>query len=900
MQSLKNGTQLGGYTLIRLIARGGMGEVYEAHENKLQRRVALKVIAPTNPDEHDRDDLIHRFMIEARTLARVNHPNIVTIYSIDSNGGTPFIAMEFVDGVSFRQLLEEFTFTVDGAIPLFEQMLEGLKSLHENKIIHRDLKPHNLLLRPDGQVKILDFGIAKSAGTMDYTRVGVIVGTLPYMAPELKAGSNATTRSDIWSMGAIFFECLTGHRMVDSLKSGSVLYPEEVAGKIPNEMRQIIEKMCAQEPELRYANISEIIQDLRNLRLSRPPVSDAVWATLAQKVGELAEAERAERERQTPSVRVPQNDLHSPLEQTSASPNSSNRRRKKRNEDRSRWVLPGAGALAFLAIVGLFISQPKNKSVLRSTPPLTQAETQPPANPQESPSVQTEVPVILNEPSDKQILWLEPTRIPTFSWSKVLSHNEYDIQIALDSKFQRVLVQEPVVGTSFRPGHVLSENVYYWRLWPHHPNESPTSANSFTIGLLGPVNLLSPDNGTVLNAGSKSRNIVDFSWSCKSAAKLYVVQIDTHADFSGHPQERLVSSCEWSNSNLSPGTYFWRVRMSDVTPTSDLWSATRQFTIRLPASPFKTAESRPAIRKTEDLPSPKLIESNQSFTLAFSRMPRSLASIGQSVNAVPVLRWHPVKNAHHYLVEISASKDFENHFPEKKTSAPRYEWKEVLPGQAYWRVYAVDSVGEKSNASEAGRLNILLPAPKLNNFYRIKLDSTSSAAVPWKPVPFAHQYMVQIGPRRDLAGAESKLTQDTKMPLTSKPGTYYMRVAVADESGETRSGFSDTATLEIKEEPAALEKPKPLTPLNHAHAPSRNGGISIVFTWAAVPRATSYVLEIAYDESFKEVVDRRPSRTRGVLLQRASLSGRVYWRVQAKSPQGDSNWSEIRYFDVNK
>src|SRR5262245_5606399 len=136
-QSLPNGTTLGEYTLIRLIGRGGMGEVYEAYESKLHRRVALKIIAPLQPDEHDYEDLFRRFLQEARAMAQVNHPNIVTIYDIDRAGGAQFIAMEFVNGLSLKQMLKEISLSLDEAVPIFAQILEGLSCLHDNHIIHR-------------------------------------------------------------------------------------------------------------------------------------------------------------------------------------------------------------------------------------------------------------------------------------------------------------------------------------------------------------------------------------------------------------------------------------------------------------------------------------------------------------------------------------------------------------------------------------------------------------------------------------------------------------------------------------------------------------------------------------------------------------------------------------------
>src|SRR5437879_4589761 len=155
MVNLPPGTSLGSYTIIRLIGRGGMGEVYEANELTLDRRVALKVIARDHIGGKREPEIIARFLQEARILAQVNHPNVVTIHAIDRFNETQFIAMEYIEGASFQEMLTLFAFSGEEAAPLFMQMLQGMQALHGKNILHRDLKPHNLMLRTDGQVKIL-------------------------------------------------------------------------------------------------------------------------------------------------------------------------------------------------------------------------------------------------------------------------------------------------------------------------------------------------------------------------------------------------------------------------------------------------------------------------------------------------------------------------------------------------------------------------------------------------------------------------------------------------------------------------------------------------------------------------------------------------------------------------
>lgn len=279
MQKLANGSTIGSYTILRLIGRGGMGEVYEAHEGSLGRRVALKIIAPQNAGANDEVDLLPRFLNEARTLAQVNHPNVVTIHAIQKIPNHHFIAMEYVEGASFRDLFSLFSFSAHEMAPYFLQLLEGVGALHNRMILHRDLKPQNLMLRPDGQVKILDFGIAKREGEGDAVPE-TLMGTLSYMAPEVVGGSRADFRADLWSLGAIFYEALVGNQLItlysERIKGiraqpdSNVVFPEECLERVPPSIRRFIGRLCEGEPEHRFANAEEAARELKRIILELP------------------------------------------------------------------------------------------------------------------------------------------------------------------------------------------------------------------------------------------------------------------------------------------------------------------------------------------------------------------------------------------------------------------------------------------------------------------------------------------------------------------------------------------------------------------------------------------------------------------------------------------------------
>lgn len=194
---LKQGYLLGPYRIVRLIGEGGMGEVYEARDEVLNRQVALKVISPKLAFN---DEIVRRFMSEGQALARLNHQNVVGVYSLGEERGTHYISMEYVDGYSLHDFLKlKNSLSVDEALHHFKQLLEGVKALHENGIIHRDIKPKNIIIRKDNSVKIVDFGIAKIQGETNtgLTGAGELVGSLYYVAPEVIEGGEATVQSDI-------------------------------------------------------------------------------------------------------------------------------------------------------------------------------------------------------------------------------------------------------------------------------------------------------------------------------------------------------------------------------------------------------------------------------------------------------------------------------------------------------------------------------------------------------------------------------------------------------------------------------------------------------------------------------------------------------------------------------
>jgi hypothetical protein len=275
--SLTPGTRVGPYEVVALLGVGGMGEVLRAKDTKLQREVALKVLPALLAGDPDR---LARFQREAQVLAALNHPNIAHIHGFEDSGSTHAIVMELVEGPTLAERIAQGPVPLEEALPIARQVAEALEAAHEQGIIHRDLKPANIKIRPDGAVKVLDFGLAKAmdqgaAGnqnpsdsptlTARATQMGMILGTAAYMAPEQAKGKPVDKRADIWAFGVVLHEMLSGERCFKgediSETLASVLKDrpsfEELPPAIPLRLKRLLERCLERDPKLRLRDIGE-------------------------------------------------------------------------------------------------------------------------------------------------------------------------------------------------------------------------------------------------------------------------------------------------------------------------------------------------------------------------------------------------------------------------------------------------------------------------------------------------------------------------------------------------------------------------------------------------------------------------------------------------------------------
>ena len=271
------GETFGHYRLVEQLSTGGMGIVYRAHDEHLDREVALKVLSPGN--FHD-PGACRRFHNEAVILSKLNHPNIIAIYDFDDHDGIHFLIMEYVPGLTLAAKLARGPLKQEDVLQIGKQIAAAVQEAHEHGIVHRDLKPQNVMLTPRGQVKVADFGLAKlsvpiidPATTINVSRDLGVTGTLPYMPPEQLRGEAADFRSDIYSAGAVLYELATGRRafpethgpqLIDSILNKMPHSPSALT-EVSHLFETVVLKCLEKEPSRRYQSAIELGSDLQHL-----------------------------------------------------------------------------------------------------------------------------------------------------------------------------------------------------------------------------------------------------------------------------------------------------------------------------------------------------------------------------------------------------------------------------------------------------------------------------------------------------------------------------------------------------------------------------------------------------------------------------------------------------------
>src|SRR5262245_15957957 len=269
--ALSNGIRVGPYEILAPLGAGGMGEVYRARDTKLNREVAIKVLPTAFAGDAAR---MARFQREAQLLASLNHPNIASIYGLEESNGVRALVMELVEGPTLADRIQQGPLGLDEALSIARQIADGLEAAHEKGIVHRDLKPGNIKIKPDGTLKVLDFGLAKVAEPSApertpegsptltlHTRAGVLLGTSAYMSPEQAQGKPVDKRADIWAFGVVLYEMLAGQGLFlgestsDTL--AAVLTKEPDWNRVPPKVSRLLRRCLEKDPKRRLRDIGD-------------------------------------------------------------------------------------------------------------------------------------------------------------------------------------------------------------------------------------------------------------------------------------------------------------------------------------------------------------------------------------------------------------------------------------------------------------------------------------------------------------------------------------------------------------------------------------------------------------------------------------------------------------------
>lgn len=268
-------SQLGRYEVLGELGQGAMGVVYKATDPLIDRQVAIKTINLSLAQDEE-DEYESRFYQEAKAAGRLNHPNIVTIYDVGKSGDIAYIAMEFLQGRELRDIMrDDGRMPVDQVLDVVAQVASGLAYAHEHGIVHRDIKPSNIMIIRDGHVKITDFGIARMACSAVRTQTGMVLGSPKYMSPEQVLGKDIDQRSDVFSLGVMLYEMLTGEAPFFGENVNAIMYqtlnavpkaPSALNTNVPEMLNFIVAKALAKERDDRYQNAKDMAADLRACR----------------------------------------------------------------------------------------------------------------------------------------------------------------------------------------------------------------------------------------------------------------------------------------------------------------------------------------------------------------------------------------------------------------------------------------------------------------------------------------------------------------------------------------------------------------------------------------------------------------------------------------------------------
>lgn len=681
-QRLAKGTIIGPYEIIRLLGKGGMGEVYEAYEAKLFRKVALKIIS---------EEVLHNFTVlehflsEGRTLAQLNHPNVVTIYQLGEDNGVQFIAMEYIEGQSLDELIESKLPTAPEAIFIFYKILSGVQALHNKGIVHRDLKPKNIMVPNSKTIKIVDFGIAEfivnNSATKEKSHTPK--GSIYYLAPEILEGRPATIQSDIWSLGVIFYNLLTGLKpfvgadrseIRESILRGKIYYSMGKRMGIPNNIIKMINKMCALDLDKRYKSIDEIITDLKTK--TEQPKNNFPTAILAVGLAFLTTF---------PLVWQWSNlNTYKKSHSTNLSSSEKNVNESSRLTEEKKQIPAVASEPIVTPEKGItpqsLIEKNMNQSQMVSEPETLEikpklVETN--RFPKVAKEVQLKSPTIVNTELEWLIQFKKSVNTrgiasqeniqsdaQKLSWKKVAGASSYKLQIAYDKAFKEIAVEQEV-NKNFFTWEKPKLGIFFWRVQAVSKDKKASSFSrpgNLAVRVPAPT-VNNKKIKVVLDATSKKKE-VSLQWLGMSLVNAYEVRF---TPVSGNIEKTKIISTETSISfPVEKKSKF----KAHVVALNDK---------RKPAS-TESEEILVEVQENIFVPSPVLV-----YPLNRTIVP------SQSTMITPIVcKWNQAKNAKKYVYQISEDKEGKKILNEVTVTENKMIL--TLPlskGEYFWRVKTI-------------------------------------------------------------------------------------------------------------------------------------------------------------------------------------------------------------------
>ena len=359
------GTSIGSYRINAELGEGGMGVVYRATETLLDREVALKALHPQITRDEGR---LERFKAEAKALARLHHPNIATLFNFFEQNGVYYMVMEFVDGQTLEDVVQQ-----RGALPLrpaleiFNSGLRGFAHAHERGVIHRDIKPSNLMLTREGEVKITDFGIARVAGGGKLTQTGKLIGTLEYMSPEQVQGHEQDARSDIYSLGILLFELVTGKMPWSATSDFDIMRAHlelpapparSLIAELPPALDETITRALAKKPGDRFQSVREMSAALEGVVAGLPATKEAIMPVMAPT--RVADAPVVPPVASAPETRMPVVNSSAPL--------TSEARVPTKTTPTNKWLWPGVALGGVVLLLAVFMAMSSRRNAVAPEP----------------------------------------------------------------------------------------------------------------------------------------------------------------------------------------------------------------------------------------------------------------------------------------------------------------------------------------------------------------------------------------------------------------------------------------------------------------------------------------------------------------------------------------------------